>query len=299
MAQILANHGFNTTVLFSLNDDGTVNPNAGGSLPHSEALDSADAIVMCVRFRHWDDAAMERFEKALNRGVPIVALRTSTHAFNFPTDSKWTNYTWEAKKESGWERGFGRQVLGESWVSHWGVHKEEACRTHIEAENKNNLFLNGVGKIFCTTDVYEAHPVDNSTILLCGEVTESFDPKSKGVDAKKNPMIPVAWVREFNNAGDKNNRILTTTMGAATDLVSEDLRRLVVNGVYWGLGLDVPAKAAVDTKDYHPTFYGFDGFKTGLKPTDFIPGAPAFKDAPLFNQKAAAGKRNGLGQLEE
>jgi hypothetical protein len=44
----------------------------------------------------------------------------------------------------------------------------------------------------------------------------------------------------------------------------------VVNGVYWGLGLDVPEKADVTlVGDYQPTMYGFKGNKTGLKPDDF------------------------------
>ena len=89
LAQILARQGFKTTVLFSLDENGNVNPDAGEHLSRPKALDSADAIVMSLRFRHWQDEAMEKFEAALNRGTPIIALRTSTHAFNFPKDSKW------------------------------------------------------------------------------------------------------------------------------------------------------------------------------------------------------------------
>jgi hypothetical protein len=47
----------------------------------------------------------------------------------------------------------------------------------------------------------------------------------------------------------KTNKILTTTMGAAVDLESEGLRRLIVNGCYWAVGLEnkIPAKANVTT----------------------------------------------------
>ena len=90
MAKILTEqHGFDTTVLFAANEDGTINPDAQNSLMGPEALDSADAIVMLLRFRNWDDATMLKFQQAVNRGIPIVALRTSTHVFNFPKDSKW------------------------------------------------------------------------------------------------------------------------------------------------------------------------------------------------------------------
>ena len=284
LGQILARHGFKCTVLFSMNEDGTVNPDAGGTLSHPEALDSADAIVMSLRFRHWDDPTMEKFDKALNRGVPIIALRTSTHAFNFKGDSKWSKYSFRASKDTGWENGFGRQVLGETWVSHHGKHKKEACRTHVESANKDHPILRGVGEIFCTSDVYGANPLEPSTILLRGEVTESFDPSSKGAAEKNKPMQPVAWTREFDNTGDKDNRIFTTTMGASSDLIDENLRRLIVNAVFWGLELDVPQKAEVEAAKFNPTFYSFKAYKVGLKPADFIPGAPKFADAPLANE---------------
>jgi hypothetical protein len=73
----------------------------------------------------------------------------------------------------------------------------------------------------------------------------------------------------YKNEAGKTNKIFCTTLGAATDLKNESLRRLLVNAVYWGLDLEVPAKAKVDiVGDYHPTMYGFDGFKKGVKVSD-------------------------------
>ena len=92
--------------------------------------------------------------------------------------------------------------------------------------------------------------------------------------------MPVAWTRLYKNDAGTTNRILTTTMGSATDLQSEGLRRLVVNAVYWGLGLDVPAQADVSYVDeYKPPIYGFNDFRKGLRPSDFalgkrVPGEP-------------------------
>jgi hypothetical protein len=83
LAKILSQrHGFKCTVLFSLDSDGTINPDKGGSLGGAEMLDSADGIVMQLRYRAWPDAAMKHFVDAYHRGVPIIGLRTSTHAFN-------------------------------------------------------------------------------------------------------------------------------------------------------------------------------------------------------------------------
>src|SRR6476469_6970650 len=54
LAKILSQrHGFKCTVLFPLDPDGTINPDNNKSLSGAEALDSADAIVMLIRFRAW------------------------------------------------------------------------------------------------------------------------------------------------------------------------------------------------------------------------------------------------------
>src|SRR6266853_1324292 len=62
LAKILSQrHGFKCTVLFAQDSDGTINPNNQKSLPGSEALDSADAIVMLLRYRQWPDDVMKHF----------------------------------------------------------------------------------------------------------------------------------------------------------------------------------------------------------------------------------------------
>ena len=270
LAQILSNQGFQCTVLFSMDKDNKfVDPKNQKSLSNPMALDSADAIVMCLRFRNWEDNAFGKFESAFERGIPIVALRTSTHAFKVGPKSKYAKYSFNSKKD--WVKGFGRQVLGESWVNHHGKHKKEATRTKVEAGAEKSVVLNGVGEIFCTSDVYGAKPLEPSNILLRGEVTESFDPASEAVEGKNDPMQPVVWTREYKHDSGKVSKILTSTMGAASDLVDENLRRLVINGVYWGLDMKVPDKADVTIKgDYKPTFYGFNIFKKNATPESFL-----------------------------
>src|SRR6476646_170380 len=51
LAKILSQrHGFKCTVLFAVDPDGTINPDNQQSLAGAAALDSADAIVMLLRF---------------------------------------------------------------------------------------------------------------------------------------------------------------------------------------------------------------------------------------------------------
>jgi hypothetical protein len=228
LARILAErHGFKCTVLFS-HDDGVINPKNGASLGKPEVLDTADALVLGLRFRKWNEAALAKFDAAIKRGVPIVATRTSTHAFaGIPKESAFVAYNWNNKG------GFGKNVLGESWVSHWGNHKSEATRTAVEAGAENLAVLNGVGVIFGDTDVYEAYPPSDAQILLRGQVLKGMgkdDPLSERVKKRNtdkqeqgvnSPAMAVAWTREVPNAGGTKNRVLTTTMASASDLVDE------------------------------------------------------------------------------
>lgn len=44
-----------------------------------------------------------------------------------------------------------------------------------------------------------------------------------------------------------------------------------MNGVYWGAGLEVPAKVDVDYKStYKPTFYGYKLDQKGKSPSHFL-----------------------------
>ncbi len=284
LAKILSQrHGFKTTVLFSLGADGTIYPANGKSLGDSEALDTADIIIMSLRFRLWTDEAIARFDAAYRRGVPMIALRTSTHAFNFPAASKWSDYSWNNKTTN--PGGFGNQVLGETWISHWGKHKIEATRTAVEPANANDPLLRGVGEIFGPTDVYEVSLPDDAKVLLRGLVLKGMKPTDAPADTVKklagtnttqplnSPAMPVAWTRLHLNPAGKENKIFVTTMGDGIDLQDESLRRLVVNATYWAAGLEIPAKADVATFDgYAPRMYGFNGYRTGIKPADHALG---------------------------
>jgi type 1 glutamine amidotransferase len=260
-------HGYHCTVLFSINKDGFIDPNAGASLTHPQALDSADAIVMLIRFRKWPDEAMKHFDAAMKRGVPVIGLRTSTHPFQFGGDSAYQSYN-----------TFGRDILGENWVSHWGKHKEEATRGVIEQANATHPILNGVSNVFGDSDVYEASPPDDAKILMRGKVLAGMKPtdppagyskkRADGVEQPINdPMMPVAWTRLIPRDG-KSQKIFCNTMGAATDLANEDLRRMVINAVYWATELEVPAKAdASYVGSFVPLMYGFNAFTKNVKPS--------------------------------
>lgn len=282
IAKILSQrHGFKCTVLFSINDKGEIDPDRRDNQPGLQALDSADLCVIALRFRQWPDRQMQHFDAYLKRGKPIIALRTSTHSFDLKS-GPYEKYGWQSKQ---WVGGFGKQVLGETWISHWGDHGSQATRGVIASSHP---LLQGVRQVFGTTDVYEARPPPDVQKLLRGEVVAGMAPSDPAAAGRKKtqhgeerelniPMMPIAWIRE--RAGAK---VLTCTMGAATDFLNEGLRRLIVNGAYWGTGLPIPLNAdVVLVGDYNPSPFGFGKFKKGVKPIDLkLGGSDASSNEP-------------------
>lgn len=282
LAQILADQGFKCTVLFSMDEDNKfISTKNQKSLSNPAALDSADAILMSLRFRNWSDKTFDTFSAAFERGIPVSGLRTSTHAFKVPKESAYHKYDWRSSVEA-WKGGFGRQVFGETWVSHWGAHAKQGMNTYPIEANKSHPILRGVDKIFCRSDLYEAKPLQPSTILLEGQITETLERDSKELTEDKKGAVrqPCAWTREFKHENGKISKIFTTTMGSSEDLTDENLRRLVINSIYYGLDLEVPEKTKVDyISNYVPTFYGTKDFGKddprrlpvpNMKPVDYI-----------------------------
>lgn len=274
LAKLLAvRHGFKCTVLFSINPaDGTINPNVQTNTPGLAALDTADLCVMLLRFREWPDADMKHFVDYLHRGKPIIGLRTATHSFAYTRhkQSPYARFDWQ---NAAWPGGFGRQVLGDTWVNHHGHHGRESTRGVINEAFKTNPILRGVTDIWGPTDVYEiAHLPTNATVLVWGQVLTGMKPTDPPLAGPKNhPMMPLVWTREYTGENGQVSKIVATTMGASTDLESAGLRRLLVNACYWATGLadQIPASANVDyVGPYHPTPFGFDKYQRGVKPAD-------------------------------
>jgi hypothetical protein len=275
LAKILAvRHGFKCTVLFAINPaDHTIEPTTLTNVPGLEALDSADLCVMALRFRELPDEQMKHFVDYLNAGKPIIALRTSTHAFQYQSNraSAYARFDWRNKE---WPGGFGQQVLGETWVSHHGEHGKESTRGVIAEKCRGLPILHGVSGLWGPTDVYTVvHLPKDATVLVWGQVLSGMQPDSSPVVGPKNePLMPLVWLRSYVGDQGKASRIVTTTMGAAVDLQNEGLRRLLVNACYWATGLEdkIPTRADVDyVGEYKPSWFGFGKFRSGLKPEDF------------------------------
>jgi len=242
-----AHHGFRCTVLMP------TNPKISDNLPGLEALDNADLMVLFLRFQELPDAQMKHIIDYTNSGRPIVALRTSTHAFNYQKNlaSPYARYSFRSREFEG---GYGRQVLGETWVGHYGAHQKESTRGVPAPGMKRHPILRGVRDVWGPSDVYAITTLtgDAKPVLL-GEVLAGMEPTSPPNPNKK--PVPVAWIKTYNGA-----RVFTTTMGHAGDFLNEGFRRMLVNACYWVLGMEskIPARAKVDlVGPYSPSPIGF------------------------------------------
>jgi type 1 glutamine amidotransferase len=269
LARILATrHGFDCTVLFAIDKDGSINPDRNDNIPGLEALDKADLMVLLTRWRNLPDAQMKHIVDYVESGRPIVGIRTATHAFNLTSSATYAKWSWNSKE---WDGGFGRQVLGETWVAHHGKHKVQSTRGIVAAGQERNPILRGIasGTIWAPTDVYKVRlplPEGISTLVL-GQVVEGMKESDAAAEGAVNdPMMPVTWTRSYQGA-----RVFTTTMGSAQDLLNEAFRRLLVNACYWATGLDgrIDGRSNVGlVGEYTPLAFGFGGAAKGVKPGD-------------------------------
>lgn len=289
LAKILAkHHGFHCTVLFAVDrKDGVINPDISDNIPGLESLREADLMILATRFRRLPEVQMKEVDDYVQSGRPIVGLRTATHAFNYPPDSPspFKHYSWNSKGE--WPGGFGKQVLGETWVAHHGHHAVQSTRGRVAPGAESHPILQGCEDIWGPTDVYTAAPPPDARILLLGEVLTGMNPTDppvvgdyvverggkKIVSRPNDPMMPIAWTRSFTGRSGKASRVFTTTMGAATDLLSEGVRRMIANGALWALGLEdrIPRRTFVGlVGDFQPTPFGFGSYRKGLRPKDYL-----------------------------
>jgi type 1 glutamine amidotransferase len=269
LARILAKHyGFKCSVFF------TTDPKTGFIEPGSsnisglEALKTADLLVIFLRFQDFPDDQMQHIADYLDRGGPVVGFRTATHAFQIKRpDAKFLKYHWQTT--DGYPGGFGRQILGETWVSHYGTNHKMSSRLLLQADQLTHPILRGVKDVWVQSGGYTANPIEGSVILAKGQILEGMTPDSPPAAGKE--QMPVAWYRSYQSSSGKPGRVFTTTHGASEDLLNDGFRRMSVNACLWAAGLENSIQPTSDISfvgPYHPTTFAFGGFVKGVKPSD-------------------------------
>jgi len=272
LAKILAtHHGFKCTVLFAIDTEtGIINPENQTSIPGLHHLETADMMILFTRFRELPDQQMKYIIDYTNQGKPIMGLRTATHAFNYTRNLQSPYAKYDFKNED-FPGGYGRQVLGETWINHHGHHGKESARGIINEEMATHPILQSVQDIWGPSDVYTVNDLTgDAQVLVWGQVLIGME--SSDAPNPDKPKMPLAWIKTYTGDVGKTSRVFCTTMGASVDLENEGLRRLLVNSCYWCMDMEdqIPAESQVDyVGEYTPTFFGFGTYQKGMRPSDF------------------------------
>ena len=271
LARILStHHGFRATVLLPINRaTGEVDPMTSDNILGLEALAKADLMVIFARFQELPDEQMKHIIDYTNSGRPIIGLRTATHSFNYQQhkESPYARYSFRSKDPEG---GWGRLVLGETWINHYGAHQKESTRGVPAAGMENHPILRGVEKVWGPSDVYAITTLNGDCQpVLMGQVLKGMSQDDPPNPEKK--PVPVAWTKTFTGSRGKSARVFTTTMGHAGDFQNEGFRRMMVNACYWALRMEgkiLPSSSVAMVDAYAPNKIGMKGHKTGLRPVD-------------------------------
>ena len=214
LARILAKrYGFTCTVVWALDDNGNIFP-GGSNIKGLDVLVEADLMVIFTRFSNFEDKQMQFIDDYLQKGGPVVGLRTSTHAFKNADNPNWGHYDYKYEGEKkAWHGGFGEVVLGETWVGHYGKNHQQASKLIIEENNMEHPIMRGVQSAWAQCGGYNAYPQGKDLkILARGRVLNGMTPDADPDTSKEE--LPVAWVRTYQLESGAPGRAFTTTHGA-------------------------------------------------------------------------------------
>ena len=284
MARILArNFGFKTSVFFTLDEEGFIEPGSS-RIAGLEALKTADLLVVGLRFQDFPAEEMQHIVDYLDRGGPIVGIRTSTHAFKIE-DGPYAKYSFNYEGEE-YEKGFGRQVLGETWAGHYGSNHRQSSLILPTDDQAEHPILRGVHDVHVQSGGYEAHPMPGSVTLGVGQVLNGME-----ADAPPDPekeLLPVAWTRTYDAQDGSQARVFTTTHGASEDFLNDGFRRMMINAALWAAGLEDAITGDNDVAligPYNPVTFSFGGYRQGVRPSDM-----AGWDSPIMSTEKPVGE---------
>ena len=222
--------GFRVTVLKAVDDEGRWS-RSGQSIPGLRALRKADAAVFFMRFRALPDQQVTEIEDYVASGRPVLGLRTSTHAFNY--------------KQGPYVRlndGFGRDVFGQKWISHYGhgttskALLEEAAKAHVILRGLPDAF--DLRSWLYVMNGADTHIPEDCEVLISGRAIRV----AHGEEQMFGDIQPVAWTRQRTLPGGTSQRVFYTSLGHPRDFLDLPSRRLMLNAIYWAVGResDIP-----------------------------------------------------------
>ena len=250
LAKEMGRFGFKTTVILPPGDP-EQNKNGVG-IPGLEALEQADVAVFFLRFLTLDDEQFGYVERYVKSGKPVVAFRTSTHAFRYGVDHR----------RFAWNDAFGRDVQGTDYLCH--MKGTTSCRPLDQTQN--HPILTGVGDEPFTSagTLYLTDLAPGCLPLVIGSGSGSerlIRDQFRTRHVQKNEEDIVAWTWEKNKYGA---RVFATSFGHPGDFAVPQIMRIIVNGIHWAADVEIP-DASKEVRTFHLSGQGVQKGDTRAK----------------------------------
>jgi nicotinamidase-related amidase/type 1 glutamine amidotransferase len=181
-------------------------------LPGLEVMQDADVAVISVRRRLLPAKKMAILREYVEKGKPIVAIRTSSHAWA-ARDGK------VGKGVEAWKE-FDADILGGNYAGH---HPDgpKSVLTMTEAARKHPIFKDvKLDSFVGNGSLYKTRPLAKTTTLLLTGTIPDKEPE------------PIAWVNTTKAGG----KVFYTSLGHWDDFKQPAFNRLMVNAIEWAVG---------------------------------------------------------------
>lgn len=183
------------------------------TLPGIEALNDADVALLSLRRRVLPPEQMAVIRRYVESGRPLVALRTSSHAFALRNAKAPDGY-------ADWPE-FDHAVLGGNYHNHHGNGPTVALTVAPDAADHPILRDVDLSQLVGRGSLYKTRPLaDTATPLLIGTIPGQ-EPE------------PVAWT----NQPASGNRVVYTSLGHVGDFAQPAFTQLLHNALRWAAGL--------------------------------------------------------------
>ena len=197
--------GAKVSIAYSIDSLGYIDPNRSDHISGLEALESADLMVVFMRFRNLPKKERDYITNYVESGKPIVGFRTTTHAFKYDNDSTLAafNEEWPAK------------VFGQQWITHHGHFddgKYPVTTISIKDGKEENPILNGFSEFEAYSWLYHVDGGDwqlqgDSEPILMGHSTKSQHEINGKLD-QFSLDNPVAWTKSYTGTSGKTGSMI-------------------------------------------------------------------------------------------
>ncbi|MCH2205712.1 MAG: ThuA domain-containing protein [Lentisphaerales bacterium] len=186
-------------------------------LPGLEALKKADVAILFLRFLKIDDLQLKPLMDYVKSGKPVLAMRTTSHAFYYP----------EGHEQEKLNHGFGLDIMGTKFFLHMKGTADNTLKLKehpIVADSKDKF--KSYGTLY-RVDIPKSAKV----------ITEGYTKTKPRVHnnifgehiIKAEEFAPTLWTWN-NKFGGKT---VGTTFGHKKDFLDDNITQILINSVNW------------------------------------------------------------------